>query len=157
MQRLETQEVLARLVEVFGELDREGWAELFQVVPTAVSQWKRRRRIPLEHLEALADRHGLSLDWLCYGVGSPYRPKVRVKAKELWAGLSPAAQQVVERITKDKDVLRALEVVYNSGKKANEAVNDIIKALGRLDVDRLMILATVATALAEHGKTKMDA
>ncbi len=49
-------------------------ARVLDVTPQALSNYKKRGRMPMSLVHKFATIHGLSMDWLLTGEGEPYKP-----------------------------------------------------------------------------------
>lgn len=67
MANLCTVEVIERLFEVYSVKNMKELSIAITGKPTAVANWKSRDAIPSEILFEVAEKKGVSLDWLAYG------------------------------------------------------------------------------------------
>ena len=67
MTNLCTVEVIERLFEVYSVKNMKELSIAITGKPTAVANWKSRDAIPPEILFEVAEKKGVSLDWLAYG------------------------------------------------------------------------------------------
>jgi hypothetical protein len=65
------QEIIDRMKEVAGVSKDVELAEVIGASRSQPAVWKIRERVPFAECLALADKHGVSLDWLLLGRGTP--------------------------------------------------------------------------------------
>lgn len=74
--RLETHQIVQRLGEALGTPTNVALAERLGVGPSAISNWIKRNVPPVQLMSDIAEKEGLSLDWLLFDVGSARRDAV---------------------------------------------------------------------------------
>jgi hypothetical protein len=114
-------DIIARLKKITATSTDSGLSEQLGVSPQTLSSWKGRERMPYSVCIDLAERHGISLDWLLTGVGAMQRtgeydaspspleggPEARMLA--VFRTLTVADQQFVEQMAQERKRLRDLE------------------------------------------------
>ena len=118
--------VLARMKLVTQSATDSGLSAALGVSPQTVSSWKGRDSIPYAICVELANRHGMSLDWLLVGEG----PRFRVHSHQAmipsadpdWETqvitelrlLSPQDQRAIALAIQEKQRLRELEQQFEA-------------------------------------------
>ncbi|MFD2642534.1 helix-turn-helix domain-containing protein [Pseudomonas japonica] len=113
--------VLARMKLVTQSATDSSLSSALGVSPQTVSSWKGRDSIPYAICVDLAEKHGVSLDWLLVGEG----PKFRAHAQRAlspasdpdWEAqllaqvrlLSPQDQRAIALVVQEKQRIRELE------------------------------------------------
>ncbi|HCN46482.1 MAG TPA: transcriptional regulator [Pseudomonas sp.] len=113
--------VLARMKLVTQSATDSGLSSALGVSPQTVSSWKGRDSIPYAICVELADKHGISLDWLLVGEGPRFRvhthqamypaadPDWETQLMAELRLLSPADQRAIALAIQEKHRLRVLE------------------------------------------------
>ncbi|MDG9882227.1 helix-turn-helix domain containing protein [Pseudomonas sp. GD04058] len=113
--------VLARMKLVTQSTTDSGLSAALGVSPQTVSSWKGRDSIPYAICVDLANKHGISLDWLLVGEGPRFRAHshqaVSHNADPDWETqllaemrlLSPQDQRAIALAIQEKQRLRELE------------------------------------------------
>ena len=113
--------VLARMKLVTQSTTDSGLSSALGVSPQTVSSWKGRDSIPYAICVELADKHGISLDWLLVGEGPRFRAHTHQAMNPIadpdWETqlmaelrlLSPADQRAIALAIQEKHRLRVLE------------------------------------------------
>ena len=113
--------VLARMKLVTQSTTDSGLASALGVSPQTVSSWKGRDSIPYAICVDLAEKHGISLDWLLVGEGPKFRAHAQHGLNSLldpeWETqliaqlrlLDPQDQQVITQAIQDRQRMRELE------------------------------------------------
>lgn len=113
--------VLARMKLVTQSTTDSGLAFALGVSPQTVSSWKGRDSIPYAICVDLAEKHGISLDWLLLGEGPRFRAHAQQSVNTLldpeWETqliaqlrlLSPLDQQAITQAIQDRQRMRDLE------------------------------------------------
>lgn len=127
--------VLARMKLVTQSATDSGLSSALGVSPQTVSSWKGRDSIPYAICVDLANKHGISLDWLLVGEGPRFRAHshqaMNPSADPQWETqllaelrlLSPQDQQAIALAIQEKQRLRELE----------QQVEEISNRLSQLD------------------------
>lgn len=113
--------VLARMKLVTQSATDSGLSSALGVSPQTVSSWKGRDSIPYAICVELANKHGISLDWLLVGEGPRFRAHchqmMNPSADADWEAqliaelrvLSPQDQRAIALAIQEKQRLRELE------------------------------------------------
>ena len=80
MHRKAIKAVLERLSVVLGAKTSQSLAEQLGVSPQTVSSWKGRESVPYAQCVEIAERYGVSLDWLLTGEGPMRRDEAGATA-----------------------------------------------------------------------------
>ncbi|UUC83838.1 helix-turn-helix domain-containing protein [Stutzerimonas stutzeri] len=114
-------DVLQRLSMVLAVDTSKALAESLGVSPQAVSSWKSRDSVPYAECVLVAQKLGLSLDWLLTGQGPMRRGEVLSGAQAsadnpreqallaLWRELDEDAQREIQLAAEEKKRLKTLE------------------------------------------------
>lgn len=73
MIEIDVRDVLNRVAQEIGASADAVLAREFGVTPQTFSTWKTRGKIPFEHICAVAEERGISLDYLLLGRGGPHK------------------------------------------------------------------------------------
>lgn len=136
MHRKAVKAVLERLSVVLGAKTSQSLADQLGVSPQTVSSWKGRESVPYAQCVEVAERYGVSLDWLLTGEGPVRRGEegqaVQTAAEgsreqamlTLWRELDEGAQREIQRAAEEKkrlitleQRLSELEAVVGTGKR----------------------------------------
>jgi hypothetical protein len=126
MHRKAVKAVLERLAVVLGAKTSQSLGEQLGVSPQTVSSWKARESVPYAQCVDVAERYGISLDWLLTGEGPMRRDGVADAGLQedagvyaanprehamlaLWRELDEDAQREIQHAAQEKKRLSTLE------------------------------------------------
>jgi hypothetical protein len=96
---LSAEEVIRALCELWGVTEYGLAKRLHLKQQSVITKWKdpgRGGMVPMDALAKIADKSGLSLDWLRYGEGAPYRGREPAPDALAHARLVEKIRQLVE-------------------------------------------------------------